>query len=156
MHLLACLLASIRPRTSPTKFQVSFPPRQFSFILISHRSIFIDANAKEVHGMFSSLHGVRHCFLDSLLLTELLERADLGRPETRRPYGMWNAQFIRGDWMPWWKVLIDCQVFNARKKKHSSERIVCWFAAGGIRWWLTTRRASSTERRRSSITRRWL
>ena len=97
MHLLACLLASIRPRTSPTKFQVSFPPRQFSFILISHRSIFIDANANEVHGMFSSLHGVRHCFLDSLLLTELLERADLGRPETRRPYGMWNAQFIRGD-----------------------------------------------------------
>ena len=30
--------ASIQPRTSPPKFQISFPPRQFNFISVSHRA----------------------------------------------------------------------------------------------------------------------
>ena len=30
-------IVSIQPRTSPQKFQISFPPRQFNFISVSHR-----------------------------------------------------------------------------------------------------------------------
>ena len=33
--------ASIQPRTDPPKFQVSLPPKQFGFILISHRTAWI-------------------------------------------------------------------------------------------------------------------
>ena len=40
-------LASIQPRTSPPKIQISFPPRQFDFISVSHRCISLQRGAPE-------------------------------------------------------------------------------------------------------------
>ena len=87
-------LASIQPRTSPQKFKISFPPRQFNFISLSHR-----APALRILGMGGWL-GVLPGWIIRLVLLDSVQvnfrKANPYRVSLLRPSLCYTLQLFNG------------------------------------------------------------